>query len=148
MNTKDCEYFERMLSSRLDEELPNAQKQELDNHLADCRACREFDANLIEQRRVLRSLPDVIVPAGWQSTSIKAKWWKSRLSVPFPVAAAIALVAIGGWLMALRSPSETNVDVPATPIMVRSIEIVRVSAVEATRVEADDMKKDIKEEVL
>ena len=148
MNTKECEYFERLLSSRLDEELPNAQKQELDNHLADCRACREFDADLIQQRRILRSLPDVVVPEGWKSESIKPKWWKSRLSVPFPVAAAIALVAIGGWLMALRSPVKTSIDVPATPIMVRSVEIVRGPAVEATRVEADDMKKDIKEEVL
>ncbi len=148
MNTKDCEYFERLLSSRLDEELPNAQKQELDNHLADCRACREFDANLIEQRRILRSLPDVIVPEGWQSTPIKPKWWRSRLSVPFPVAAAIALVAIGGWLMALRAPGETSVGVPDTPIVVRSVEIVRVPAVQATRVDADEMKKDNKEEVL
>lgn len=148
MSTKDCEYFERLLSSRLDEELPNAQKLELDNHLAGCRACREFDADLTEQRRILRSLPDVIVPEGRQSTSIKPKWWKSRLSVPVPVAAAIALVAIGGWLLALRSPDETRIDVPAAPIMVRSVEVVRVPAVQATKVEADEMKKDIKEEVL
>lgn len=148
MNTKECEYFERLLSSRLDEELPNAQKQELDNHLADCRACREFDADLIEQRRILRSLPDVVVPEGWQSASVRPKWWRSRLSVPFPVAAAIALVAIGGWITALRSPGETSVDVPETPIMVRSVEIVRVPAVEAIRVDADDMKKGNKEEVL
>ncbi len=148
MNTKGCEYFERLLSSRLDEELPSAQKLELDNHLAGCSSCRAFDAELAEQRRILRSLPDVEVPVGWQAASIRPKWWRSRLSVPFPAAAAIALVAIGGWLMALRSPIETSLDEPATPIMVRSVETVRVPPVPAIRESTDDLKRDNKEEVL
>ena len=149
MNTKDCEYFEQRLSSRLDEELPSEQQHELENHLAVCPSCRDFDIELTSQRRILQSLPDVVVPDGFRAVPNTLKWWRRRLSLPLPVAAAIALIAIGGWLLALRSPAKSNIEMSVTPIMVHSVETVRVPAVQAVRVESEqDISKDNEEEVL
>jgi len=149
MNTKDCEYFEQLLSSRLDESLTIEQEQELENHLAECPSCRDFDIELTSQRRILQSLPDVVVPDGFRTIPDKTKWWRRRLSLPMPVAAAIALVAIGGWLLALRSPAKSNIEMSETSIMVHSVETVRVPAVQAIRVESEqDKSKNNEEEVL
>ncbi len=148
MTTKNCEGHERLLSRQLDEDLPVEQQQELNNHLANCSACREFSTALAEQRKLLRSLPDVAVPESGHVATAEPKWWQRRLSMPLPVAAAIALVAIGGWLMALRSPNEQNFERPNAPDLVRSVEIVRVPAVQAVRVETNDEKVNKSKEIL
>jgi anti-sigma factor RsiW len=148
MTTKHCEDYEQLLSRQLDEDLPADQLQVLQNHLADCSACREFRTELTEQRRLLRSLPDFAVPEKRFAATIVPKWWQRRFSIPFPVAAAIALVALGGWLLALRSPSEQNFKLPAAPTLVCSVEIVRVPAVQAVRVETNNKKLNDSKEIL
>lgn len=149
MNKKDCEHIEQLLSRRLDEELTSSQESEIAAHIADCQTCRDFETALAGQRQILRMLPDVAVPDEWSSTINEVRWWRRRLSLPLPVAAVFALVAIGGWLIALNARSDNPVQVSDAPTLVHSIETVQVPAVTAVRVENDnDKSNDDKEDVL
>ena len=112
------EQFQELVSSFIDRELEAGRERELFVHLGDCPECREFlKASLSLQRDVFATKP-----AGAPSLDLKrvsvptVQIW--RRSVPFPIAAIIAIVALAStiafgtlWMRPKEKPSEITQEV-------------------------------------
>mgnify|MGYP000993568606 CR=1 FL=1 len=61
-----CLDMEYLLSSYLDRELPPDEADLVEKHLKQCPSCREVFADLQETSSLIRSLPDVPMPSGFQ----------------------------------------------------------------------------------
>jgi hypothetical protein len=86
-----CRPFHEQLSARIDGELPPAEETRLQEHLGQCPACRQAQADLARTVARIRSLEPVEPPA-WLAERILA-----RVAAPAPP---------GGWLLALiRRPA-------------------------------------------
>lgn len=142
---KDCEYFERLVSDRLDSAVSSEEAAELKVHLATCQSCSEFATGVIRQRELLRALPEIKMSVLEAATPLR--WWQRRLVIPIPIAAALALIAISGWLIVFGSPDGKVEMVKNSSPVVRSIEIIRVEAVQAVQI-SDDNSDGKKDEVL
>ncbi len=135
---RDCERFERLISDSLDGEISSTDEVELREHLSHCRECRGFQESAIECRERLRSLPDSASGAlEWHSTASsddKGRFWGKRVSLPVPVAAMFAALMLAGWLLALRPTGPSTTTSPPRPVLVRSVEIIRVEPAQAAPV--------------
>jgi anti-sigma factor RsiW len=142
---KECEYFERLISDSMDDLLSADSKAELVDHLLGCERCRQFEEILLAQRQLLQGLPE---PAGWNSPRMgdisieqdRRPLWKRRISVPFPMAAVLAIVMLAGWLLAFGGPSfNKQVDLRRETSS-RAVEIIRLAPRSAVKV--DTIKPD------
>lgn len=94
-----CDKAERLLSDRLDEQLPADVQTRLDVHLATCTKCTRFAVALEEQQALLHSLAEAPMPADLPR-QIAARLAGQRLSLALTVLAAIrrsrqAMLSIG-----------------------------------------------------
>jgi anti-sigma factor RsiW len=124
--TNQCEYFERLISDRLDTPLDKAKQEELRTHLATCAHCREFESSVGRSSAFLRALPNLEMNVPLHATPLSAKKpnpltriWQYRISIPAPLAVAALLIVIGlsVWA-ALRHPDQPAIQTaqPATTI--------------------------------
>jgi anti-sigma factor RsiW len=138
-----CGQFEGLISARLDEPLTSNDERLLNEHLATCAACREFEAALMGQRRMVRGLPSVTMAEATTKPLIadtaRPRIWQYQLAIPLPVAALLALVMGIGWWLALRPSDDSAVPSPGSERLARSVEVVRVQPAVARPVEADLM---------
>ena len=92
---KNCEYYQLLLSNLIDEKLRPESNTELDLHLKECAACREFQAELSNQNELLSGLPEF--PYENTRPRLKAQpWYKRELRLTLPVAAA-AVILLALW---------------------------------------------------
>ena len=127
-----CNKARHFLSQAMDEQLPPAETRELDAHLDDCAACREYCSDLATGRRLLKStapaLPDSFEwrlqiklnqalrqSAGetaypWQETESTGRRWVG----PFTTSASLGLAAVLALAMFLAPYSQTPLPVSAS----------------------------------
>jgi anti-sigma factor RsiW len=139
MMDKQCERFERLISDALDGEISSTDETALRTHLSQCEKCRDFQGSAILCRERLRSLPDLALDSSDSYSSVRitgtSRFWIRRVSLPIPVAAALAAFMIAGWLMALRPIAMSAAAPPSRPVLVRSVEIIRVEPAQVAPVE-------------
>lgn len=100
----NCEQFERLISDSLDGQLEEEKRLELESHLPQCPACREFlsavkaDSDRLQKLPVLnceKSSPYIV---GYK---VRRRAWMRTVSVPLPLAASILVILLGwgtlGW---------------------------------------------------
>lgn len=101
-----CERHEADLALYVEGDLPVEQVPSLEGHLASCQACRAFLEGLGESQQMIRSLAVAPLPEEALHSvrrRVLARVSRKRPALPrwaFPVAASLALVALG--LVALR----------------------------------------------
>jgi anti-sigma factor RsiW len=144
---KECEYFERLISDSMDDPLSADSKAELVEHLLDCDRCRQFEKMLLAQRQLLQGLPE---PEPSQRHSVRMEdllimrdrrpLWRRRISVPFPVAAVLAIAMLAGWLLAFGGLSVGRSDELRPETSSRAVEIIRLAPRSAVKV--DTIKPD------
>lgn len=113
---KTCEYYQRLLSESLDDDLTEEQADEVEKHLIDCVACRAFQRISKNQAVLTRQLPMVDCSDNDGKVNDLSKpaylkqFWSARLSVPLPVAAAVLLLVLGisGWGLMKSGGSPTS----------------------------------------
>ncbi len=132
---KNCEKFERLISDRLDGEISPADESALESHLARCENCRSYEASAILLRERLRSLPDLAdeseVSLSEKGIERRKRLWSRRISLPLPLAAALAALMLAGWLLAL-GPGDVRPAPPAKrSVLVQSVEIIRAEPAQA-----------------
>jgi len=131
----DCEYFESLLSHRLDEPLPENDAAALDRHLRECRSCRDYAESIRRDRDLLRSLPrepldgQLPVPA---RPNVIVRLCRARISLPLP-AAAVLLAALLGLGALLNSGSASPPTEPSAVVQ-RLVQIDTLQPVSATPV--------------
>lgn len=105
---KDRKYYERLISAELDGDISPSERLELDRQLKQDSELKEFRDDLLTQRKLLQSLPDQSNPQLKQlpqgpnnRKSVVTRLWRSKLTLPAPVASAAAiLLFVAGLLMA------------------------------------------------
>ncbi len=119
---KSCEYFEQLISNEADAPLSASEQQELQNHLATCAHCREFQGSVNRSSELFKRLPMATASAPLalnqpkkSGTSPLQRIWRSHITLPAPLAAAALLIIIGFsvWI-ATRHP-ESPVLPPSKP---------------------------------
>jgi predicted anti-sigma-YlaC factor YlaD len=130
---KDCEYFQRLMSDQLDEPLAPELGHKLNVHLKQCSDCAEFLKTLQKQSAMIRSL--AVVDDGPQVRAVQAlnptsqplwrKVWRTRLSVPLPVAASLlALWIVSGAYFATGKSTTTHTNPPVETPAVKCLSTV------------------------
>ena len=136
----NCEYFERLISDRLDSPLKAEQASALERHLSECQACREFNETVQRQRISVQNLPSqkmtgkLRLSDGRQfRNSVLTKLWRSRITVPLPAAAAVLLALIGWGILTMSynmdlggKAGETTPPPVTESVQVRYVRIERV----------------------
>lgn len=104
-----CDKINELINLFVDGELDSAGQDEMFAHLSDCADCRSFLQGLVQIRDIMHreqvAFPEetdraVLESAGSRRTAPVAGLWRGSINLPFPVAAAAALlvVVIGMWL--------------------------------------------------
>jgi anti-sigma factor RsiW len=139
---KECEYFERLLSDSMDDPLSADTKAELVEHLLNCERCGHFEETLLAQRQLLQGLPEpesaerhVIRMRDFSIEQGSRPLWKRRISIPFPVAAALAIAMLAGWLLAFGGLSDKKPDEFRRDTSTRAVEIIRLAPKSAVKVD-------------
>jgi len=123
------EQFHELVSLFIDRELEAGRERELFVHLGECPECREFlKASLTLQRDMFATKPAGAPSLDLKRVSFPAQRIWTR-SVPFPIAAAIAVVALAStiafgtlWMRPKEKPSETTQEV----IYVQRLPVIQV----------------------
>lgn len=115
MRTVDCGGYLELLSARLDGELTEAQKRELEAHLAACPECRAAGAQLAALQSAFHELEDVPAPEGFaQSVMDRVRESEPNKAVPlfhrpqFRVLAGLAACLALAAGLYCAGPRETN----------------------------------------
>ena len=141
---KDCTYFQKMLSDKLDGNLAEIEIAELNNHLDGCAECRDFEAGILQYSSDMKSLPEVNLMIDSVSkvtnTNLITKLWNLKISIPLPAAAAV-IILLGGFFIYqdLNMPHEIpqSLHQPAEE-KVESIMLVRMEPQSAYPVEINN----------
>lgn len=138
---KDCEKIERLISDRLDGEILPADELALQAHLNICEECRHFEESAKLHREHLRSLPDAAIGAPSLDSSERKKdtngFWVRRISLRMPIAAALAVLMLSGWLLALLLNGKSTKTSPSRPILVQSVQIIKARPAQLSSVKPD-----------
>jgi len=113
----NCAAYQEDISRYLDDDLSDREEQEMFAHLAGCESCRGFVRDVMQLRNALRRIPApepsdsldrrvLSIPEQWAREhhhvlSRTAGFWKQRLAVPMPAAAAVLLAFLLTTVLAL-----------------------------------------------
>ncbi len=133
---RDCEYYQKLISDQLDEPLAAERAEELRAHLVQCPACREFLAAIQKQSELIRMLAiddggahlkTLHMPAP-KSPPLLHRVWRTRLSLPLPVAASLLAVWIlSGLFFATNRPGEAGVALASDTPVVECVHTLRLT---------------------
>jgi hypothetical protein len=109
----NCDRVHELLSPHLDDTLVDPERAELLGHLADCPACREHFESLDQVVSLVRGIPPVGAPKGFQESVLSGlpsrSGRRSRLLRMIPTAAAACLLVCFGYLGARHfSPASSG----------------------------------------
>ena len=110
---KNCEYYRELISCMLDSELDEAQRSELEEHIAECAECaavyKAFAAVSETLDENMQEPPEDLLDNVMQSISEKPARKKSPWLKLLPVAACAAIIIIAGGVIWQRNdePKET-----------------------------------------
>lgn len=134
---KDLEYYERLISDSLDRPLSPAEAKELKQAMREHPELVEFQTATLQNAQTVRSLPQLKVTRTLKSSfdgdrkrNVFWSLWKSRLSLPVPVAAVLVVIVIASALFGIHSVYE-----PVEPIGAQratTIEYVQIERLEPT----------------
>ncbi|MCX6143362.1 MAG: zf-HC2 domain-containing protein [Ignavibacteriales bacterium] len=110
-----CETYEEQISALIDHELKDEETEVLFAHLSTCRRCRHSLQSVLDLRsdfgeqvppmapkeldeKVLQSETRPKLYAG-DRKPMTLQVWKRRISIPMPVAAAMAIVLVAGTIV-------------------------------------------------
>ena len=124
---KDREHFERLISDMLDGPLPDEKADELERHLAESPESVRFLRDALDQSRMLQRLPEQAMtkPLAISERKGARRMWQLRLTVPLPVAAAVAILVAGLAWVSLK-PSGTPSERKSQPTSGTSVQYVQV----------------------
>jgi hypothetical protein len=115
----NCDLVQRRL---LKAESPTRLPDSLQAHLADCPTCREWQRQLVQLEGYVNQLPVPASPAKAEllrllsSPAAATTAWPARRTwswrLPAGLAAAVLLLAVGGWLLYLLRPAPPAPEVP------------------------------------
>ncbi len=132
---ENCEYYQMMLSELHDEkkDLPI----ELEEHLINCSACKEFQNTLQKQSNQLQDLPKLEIQFEYKQ-SIISKFWTTKLSIPLPAAAAVFLFMFGTYWLINNNTQEQDriIEVEQKQTDYHNVQFVKFSPQTAVLVEA------------
>lgn len=86
--------FEEDVSALFDGELPEEEAARVRAHMEGCASCRPLLDDFESVRAQVRSL------------RVTTSWWRRRVSIPLPLAAALALLIVAAPFVAYRRPEE------------------------------------------
>ena len=109
----NCERVHELLSPHLDDNLIDRERAEVLGHLADCPSCREHFESLDQVVSMIRGIPSVGAPEGFQESVLSGlpsrSGKRSRLLWMIPTAAAACLLVCFGYLGASHfSPASSG----------------------------------------
>ncbi len=96
--------FEEEVSALFDGELPEGDAARVRAHVASCASCRELLGDFESVRAQVRSL------------RVTTSWWRRRVSIPLPLAAALALLVVAAPFAAYRRAGPPRVAAPQTVV--------------------------------
>lgn len=127
----NCDKYQQMISTRLDEAPASDNQAELDSHVVQCADCRAFLESSMNARAVLSTLP-FVSPTRTAPTPPRQLWWKRKTSIPLPLAAAVILIMALGWLLPLNTQNTPDsVAPPLQPYGGAELEVIVLPPVSA-----------------
>jgi predicted anti-sigma-YlaC factor YlaD len=145
-----CDYFERLISDRLDSSLSPGEEVKLQDHLQTCEACGSFLKTITKQRELLQALPDInadslplLLGAGETVTKKEVKGiWRRRVSLPMPAVAALLLVLVTGWLLAFSGGNKNQEGKSASSADMQYVVTMRLKPAKVVLVDTTTQRKE------
>ena len=121
----------KLISIYKDGELPSPWKEKMESHLAECPACKEKlenfkgffnNTNEQEEQRLIEEAKDKV----WRKLQLAKRpvqrvrnynVWQKKLSIPWPAAAAAAVLLIFATAVWVRSGSSNNTGYASLPVI-------------------------------
>jgi hypothetical protein len=129
---KDREYYQQLISNRMDQRLTPAEEEDLAIALGRDPSLAEYEQKMLWQQSALRELPTVTAPPlassfaiPEQKPSLLRRAWKIQLRIPLPLAASLAL-CLTGWVW-LSGNDNTEPSKPAaSSSVVKYVQVERL----------------------
>jgi len=139
---RDCEYYRKMISDRLDGEVAAEQQAELERHLEECADCRGFANEAVRLSRTAGWLPPAATEMPLVMEPVRDKgrggWWRRRIILPVPALAASLLLIAAAWWYSLWEPSAPEQTTP--PAAMEYTQVVQCRPAVAVIVAGEDEK--------
>lgn len=114
----NCRNIQILLSAYVDSELTGEQMLDIRRHLADCRDCREEEAEMVLLKTMLSGTPVIEPPEGFEDRLLHAVFKEEREEEPITMGqtisllSGVSLVAAALTLLMLNFLAVSTVDQP------------------------------------
>ena len=149
---KDRDYYEQLLSDRLDRELTPTETEDLTRALQEDVSLVAYEKALLRQREILRGLPvmeaelSALDRRSPHRVGLLKRMWRAQVRIPLPAAAAVTLIA-AVWIWLGDDAGSPPASEPTDTITAKYVQVERLEpaiAVPASY-QIDSTTHDIKE---